>query len=163
MFTSSSCSWWSWTTSGNKCVWHPDLRFFKWTFNFVWNLSLVVFQSSSEGVVSFRCSQFGSQDVGLRGHHYKVGLGPDPDQLFMFSKMLCIFTIWSSCRCRWCWIPSWLPSWCPTSQNHLKAAEDMMLRCKKIQSHLGRKIFSSLIFDLSFFTDLYFQVLRAPF
>eukprot|EP00066_Takifugu_rubripes_P003393 XP_003965932.1 PREDICTED: 1-acylglycerol-3-phosphate O-acyltransferase ABHD5 [Takifugu rubripes] len=30
---------------------------------------------------------------------------------------------------RWCWIPSWLPSWCPTSQNHLQAAEDMMLRC----------------------------------
>uniref|UniRef100_H3CLV8 1-acylglycerol-3-phosphate O-acyltransferase ABHD5 n=1 Tax=Tetraodon nigroviridis TaxID=99883 RepID=H3CLV8_TETNG len=30
---------------------------------------------------------------------------------------------------RWCWIPDWLPSWCPTSQNHLQAAEDKMLRC----------------------------------
>ncbi|XP_037533119.1 1-acylglycerol-3-phosphate O-acyltransferase ABHD5 [Nematolebias whitei] len=30
---------------------------------------------------------------------------------------------------RWCWVPSWLPSWCPTSQSHLQAAEDKMLRC----------------------------------
>lgn len=38
------------------------------------------------------------------------------------------FIMYSYCRLGWLF--SWLPAWCPTSLQHLKEAEDKMLKCK---------------------------------